>query len=130
MRKRIKTHIKKHKVVYSFASGGIVFAGITGIIMRGVASRHISGGISVAANRGISVVADRSVVTSNVSFISSRRKGSPSWVIRCLENGLIYSSQRKAALAMGLSESEISKQLNGLTENVRGYRFERICMAA
>lgn len=124
----IRAHVKQHKVAYSVGAG-VAIAGITCVIMRGVASQHISRGISVTADRGISVIG-KNVVMKNVSYISSNRMGAPSWVVRCLETGEIFSAQRTAALAMGLPESEVSKHLNGVMDNVRGFHFERICLAA
>lgn len=124
----IVEHVKKHKTEYIFGAT-VVIAGITYIIMRDVISQPISRGISVTADRGISVVGKR-VVMNNVSYISANRQGSPSWVVRCLETGAIFPSQRSAAFEMILPESEISKQLNGVMDNVRGFHFERICMAA
>ena len=126
----VKEHIKKHKVAYSCVVTGVGVAGFTCLLMRGVASQHIDRGISVVADRGISVIADRSVVTNNVSLISSRRQGAPSWVVRCVETGKIFTSQLGAATEMELPASEISKHLNGMLDHVRGYTFERICMAA
>jgi hypothetical protein len=123
---KIKNHVREHKVVYI----SIGIAGITTLIVRGVASQRIDRGISVVADRGISVIADRSVVTNNVSLISSRRQGAPSWVVRCKETGNIFASQREASEAMNLPASELSKHLNGVMDNVRGNTFERICMAA
>jgi hypothetical protein len=130
MKDSIKTHVMKYKIQYSCGVAGIVSAGITYVIMRGVASQHIGRGISVTAERGIAVLADRSVVTNNVSYISSRRQGPPSWVIRCIETGKIFTSQLAAANEMELPASEVSKHLNGMMDHVRGYTFERICMAA
>lgn len=127
---KLKAHIEKHKLVYACTTTGVVVAGITWVIMRSIASQHISRGIAVAADRGIAVVADRSVVTNNVSYISSRRQGSPSWVIRCIETGEIKESQRAMALLMDLFESDLSQHLNGRKPDVNGYHFERICLAA
>ena len=126
---KVKQHLSDYKTVY-IVGGCVVIAGITYPIMRGVASQRIDRGISVVADRGISVIADRSVVTNNVSLISSRRQGAPSWVVRCKETGDIFSSQREAADAMSISQSELSKHLNGVMEHVRGNTFERICIAA
>lgn len=123
---KIKTHFRENKKTYLV---GIGVAGITAIIMRGIASQSISRGISVTAERGISVLGKK-VVMENVSYISSNRQGPPSWVIRCKETNDIFTSQRSAASEMNLSDSEISKHLNGLMDNVRGFHFERICMAA
>lgn len=127
---RIKQHFSENKKFYFGAMTGIGIAEISWFIMRGVAAQRINRGISVVADRGISVIADRSVVTNNVSLISSRRQGAPSWVVRCLETGDIFSSQLSAAKEMDLPASEISKQLNGIMDHVRGYHFERICLAA
>ena len=152
MREKTKKHIKKYKTTYSCITTGVAVATFTCIIMRGrhaenpmgsdrldgesvrsfrdKMSKHIGRGTSVTAERGISVLADRSVVTNNVSYISSRRQGGPSWVIRCIETGKIFTSQLNAANEMNLSSSEISKHLNGIMNDVRGYHFERICIAA
>lgn len=127
--REIKKHVKDHRTVYLCAATGVAVAGITCLIMRSVSSQHISRGSAVTANRGIAVVG-KSVVMNNVSYISSNRQDSPSWVVRCIETGAIYSSQRAAAMAMDLSEQEISKHLNGVRDHVRGFTFERICMAA
>jgi hypothetical protein len=127
--KNVKNHFERHKVAYSLGAG-VAVAGITCLIMRGVHSQHIGRGISVTADRGISVVADRSVVKDNVFLISARRQGAPSWVVRCLETGGIFSSQLSAAKEMNLPASELSQHLNGKMDHVRGFTFERICMAA
>lgn len=127
---KIKTHLKENKTTYiSVVVTAVTVAGITMLIMRSIELQRISRGISVTANRGISVVADRSVVTNNVSLISSRRQGAPSWVVRCIETNEIFTSQREAARAMGLSEAELSQHLNGMMKHVRGWTFERIAMA-
>ena len=127
---KIKNHLKDYKERYII--GGICLvtgAGITVLIMRGVASQHISRGSAVTATRGIAV-SGKNVVMNNVSYISSNRKGAPSWVVRCLETDQVFTSQRAAALGMDLVESELSKHLNGVRDHVNGYHFERICMAA
>lgn len=85
----------------------------------------------MAADRGISVIADRSVVQDNVfNVLKTSRRGSPSWVVKCIETGEIFSSQREAAALMHLPENELSKHLNGLMAHVRGYHFVRIALEA
>jgi hypothetical protein len=125
---KIKTHVERHKVAYSFGAG-ILFAGFTAHIMRGVASQPISVAIGDAAGGAIGVAGKR-VVMSNVSFISANRQGSPSWVVRCLETDEVFTSQRKAAIEMGLSQAHLSTHLSHLRDNVKGFHFERICLAA
>jgi hypothetical protein len=69
-------------------------------------------------------------VMNNVSFISSNRQGSPSWVVRCIETDEVFTSQRKAALALDIPQSELSQHLSGRLDSAHGRTFERICMAA
>lgn len=125
----IKNHIEEHKLAYSCVATSIVVATFTTLIMRGVTSQHISVTIGDAAGGAIGV-AGKNVAMNNVSLISSNRKGSPSWVVRCIETGLVFTSQRKAALAMNISQDHLSNHLNGARDNVGGFTFERICMAA
>lgn len=125
----IKEHFKKHRTIYLCTATGVVVAGITCVIMRGVASRHIEDGCTVLAKGGYTVLG-KSVVTNNVSYISSNRQGPPSWVVRCIETGNIFASQKSAAIEMGIDPSNLSKHLNGIFNNADGYHFERICMAA
>jgi hypothetical protein len=126
---QVKKHFCENKKTYLAGVGGAAFASITCIVMRGVASQSISPGISGTASRGISVTGKKIAMT-NVSLISANRQGPPSWVIRCLETGNIFTSQHAAAIEMGLPESELSKHLNGFMDHVRGNTFERICIAA
>lgn len=125
---KVKAHIRENKTVYISASTSAVVAGITVVIMRDVALQPISRGIAVTAKRGIAVLGKK-VVMSNVSFISSNRPGPPSWVVRCIETDKIFTSQRAAALGMEIPLNEISRHLNGLRDHVRGFHFERICLA-
>lgn len=140
---KIKAHLYRHRVAYSCTATGIAVAGFTYFIMRSKSSQRIGRGIPVTASRGIPVTGE-SVVIDNaskfligsnrilntVSYISAERSGPPSWVIRCIETGVIFTSQNIAASEMDLPASEISRQLNGVIDHVRGYTFERICMAA
>jgi len=126
---KIKKHFEKQKQEYLWVGSLVVVAGITYLIMRNANAQPIGPGTSVTAQNGISVLGNK-VVMNNVSYISANRQGPPSWVVRCIETGEIYTSQNAAAEAIGLSPSELSKHLNGLMDHVRGYTFERICLAA
>jgi hypothetical protein len=126
---KVKEHIKQHKEAYIVGAAGIGLATITWLITRGNTSQSINRGIPVVANGGIPVVGKK-IAIGSISYISADRQGSPSWVVRCKETGNIFTSQRSAALEMELPASEISRHLNGILENVRGFTFERICMAA
>lgn len=126
----VKERIRKHKTVILCVLTGVGVAGFTMHVMRSVASKNISVGFADTANGSNIVVVGRNSSMNNVSLIASNRKGSPSWVIRCLETDEVFTSQRKAALTMGLHQNELSQHLNGAREQVNGNHFERICMAA
>jgi hypothetical protein len=127
---KVKTHFRENKKVYLAGAGGAAFAGITCLIMRRVPLQSINRDTVVIAGRD-AVVARKKIVMKNVSYISSDRQGPPSWVVRCKETNDIFSSQRSAALEMGLSPAQLSQHLNGTRHSdVGGYTFERICMAA
>lgn len=128
---KIGQHVSEHSEFYIRAGIAVGVAGFTAVIMRGFASQPIRvGNVTDAAHGGIVSVMGKKAVMSNVSFISSYRQGSPSWVVRCLESGEIFASQRQAALAMNIPQSELSKHLNGHFDTAHGRHFERICMAA
>jgi hypothetical protein len=125
----VKNHIKRHQVIYSLGAG-IGIAGITAFIMRDIAfTEPISSSVTGTANSSVTGIGNK-VVMKNVSFISSLRQGPPSWVIRCKETGQIFTSQREASLLMNITETNLSKHLNGLQATAEGWHFERICMAA
>jgi hypothetical protein len=128
LKDKIVTHVQEHKEIYIGIGVGAL-AGITCTVMKSIAQQPISRGISVTADRGISV-AGKKVSLNNVSYIYANRQGPPSWVVRCIETGVIFTSQHSAAMEMGLPEAELSKHLNGLMDHVRGNHFERICLAA
>ena len=46
------------------------------------------------------------------------------------EGGEVFSSQNKAADALGIGSKDISCQLNGIKPDINGLHFERICIAA
>ena len=138
MNPKIKEHFKKHKTLYisiGCVAVGIGIAVLTGRIMKNLDQREllvlprrellvpdVKGSIvNYGPNNGI---------VGNVSYISANRQGPPSWVIRCLETGQLYTSQNSAAEALGLNSPDISRHLNGLKEHVNNLHFERICMAA
>ena len=127
-KERLIKHWDENKKFYIGVGVGIGVAGITTLIVRGTPSQTISRGIPVAASPGISVTGKRFVI-ENLSYISVNHPGPASWVVRCLETNQIFMSQNAAAQGMGLSPSEISRHLNGVLDHVRGYTFERICMA-
>lgn len=126
---RVKQHIKDHKELYIGLGIGVGLAGITALIMRTHSGSTILRDTVVEAQRDI-VVLGKNATLNKVSYFDSLRQGPPSWVVRCLETGQVFTSQRAAALAMDLSEANLSQHLNGVRDHVNNFHFERICLAA
>ena len=130
---KIRKHLRKHKEAYIVGGVGLGLAYFTWYIMRDH-SRLISSSVTGTAGHSVTVTGKSVEFKNNtlnmVSYISAERSGPPSWVVRCIETGQVYTSQRAAALSMEISETNISKHLNGLQETAQGFTFERLCMAA
>lgn len=120
-------HFRQHQFAYGLGLG----LGVAGLTF--LATRRFSGvGVGVPNEANKIIIRPFAFFSKQtvVSVISADRSGPPSWVVRCKETGDVFSSQKSAALVMDLSQSELSKHLNGMMDHVRGYHFDRICMAA
>jgi hypothetical protein len=124
---RLEAHFKKHRNAYVGIAVGI---GIGLVMTRclGAESKTVIGDVVIGDETN--VIAGHNNILNQVSYIDSLRQGPPSWVVRCLETGEVFTSQKAAAKAMGISASHLSRHLHGNLAVVRGYTFERICMAA
>lgn len=129
---QFKQHLKEHKTEYLT---GIGFATITCLIMRGRYEALATGGAY-----GLET-ADTSVTMRPLSFFSSQGdnvvsvvvrngRGNPGYIVRNLDTGKFFSSQREAASAFGISETLLSKHINGKIPNAEGLQFERLPFAA
>lgn len=143
--KKMTNHFKRHRTIYITAGvcfvGGAVLVGFTMPIMKklfispellGTASPELlgTGERTVSSfNSNVKIIGNQNHINLQ-QIISANRQGAPSWVVRCLETGEVYPSQRAAAIANGLAESDLSRHLNGIRELSEGLHFERICMAA
>lgn len=123
---RVKTHLEEYKQLYISIGISLSIAGITYLIVRNT-SQCIKGAnygvLTQGANYG--VLGDNNIV-NYVSYISSERKGPPSWIIKCLDTGEIFESQKEAAKALGISSSKLSEHLTGKRNNAQGYHFVRL----
>ena len=128
MQKEIKEHFAKYRNVYITAGIVVLASVVTGLTVYSVSKTDIKP-VSIGDIHENSNVAVNLGGTLNYT-IKSSRKGPPSWVVRCLETGQLYSSQRQAANTLNLDKNNLSKHLNGLTDSVSGLHFERVCMAA
>lgn len=65
-----------------------------------------------------------------VNVMEREGRGHPGYLTRCLDDGLAYASQKRAAEAYTLDEKHVSDHILGRREHVNGLHFERIYMAA
>lgn len=130
MLEKIKTHVQKHKAVYTCGAVALATAGITTLVMRDRYEALVTDGAY-----GLKT-ADTSVTMRSLSFLSSQNnivsvitrngRGHPGYLVHCLDSDEYFSSQREAALACDVSETLLSKHLNGKLPNVDGRIFNRI----
>jgi hypothetical protein len=131
MNEKIKIHWEKYKQTYITVGVGVVVGVVVGVGVY-VLTRQKTPNIKVDMSVGNDNHDPQQMVnlgTLNYT-VEADRQGPPSWVVRCLETGEVFSSQSKAAEALNVSPNDISKTLNGLRDNAGGLHFERICMAA
>ncbi len=125
MNEKIKTHWEKYKQTYITVGVGVV-VGVTIFIV----ARKTAPTLNIGKSAVVTDV-NQFVTKGDLNYtITSNRQGPPSWVVRCLETGEVFSSQNKAAEALKVSPHDISLSLNGLKDNAGGLHFERICIAA
>ena len=128
-KKKIKKHLNDNRELYIMGGMFVGFACFTWYIMRDHSKLSIGRDVIVTAERDAIVLGQNNTLNT-VSYIAADRQGPPSWVIQCLETQDVYTSQNKAAEALEITASNVSRQLNGLQENAQGYHFKRLCMAA
>lgn len=110
--------IGKHRLVNK--ADGVSSTGIlstrTAALKKSIAvKRKWKEGLADAIRRGKQRQKEKN--KRNVEPVHSR--------IRCVETGIVYNTQREAAIAMGLSQGNISRHLRGGLSCVQGYHFLR-----
>lgn len=122
---QIKGHVERNKPFYAFA-GGIVVTAVVIVVTKRVDMRYLGGTVRTAL-----LAKNVTVKDSGVLLIQTfeRWTGSPSWMVRCVETGRVFTSQADAAKIMDLSPTTLSRHLNGLRDHVNGYHFVRVAMA-
>lgn len=119
---RIKKHLKDHKEAYIV--GGVML--IAGVVI-GVVFKSSPTAVQKANIQGL--VNWKPVQTLEQTTVLVRR-GHPGYIVKCLETGELFASQRRASDLLNLNLSDLSKHLNGGLESVKGLHFERLGEAA
>jgi hypothetical protein len=133
-KKALQDHYYKYEREY-LIGGGVLGGFIVGSVALALMKNRVPMTVQVTEvteASPIGFVSGKKAVMNMITYIDARRSGPPSWIVRHLETGEIYSSQNAAAEAVGISATKLSKHLNGHpdVEHVNGNHFERIAMAA
>jgi hypothetical protein len=127
----IASHVKRHKVAYSFGAG-IAIAGITCLII----GKNVKSSLDTGANGSemttlhsffFSLFANNSghnVVTT----VHTGGRGHPGFRVKHPATNLDFDTQGAAARAFHIPETIVSKHLNGKIPNAYGEVFERIAV--
>jgi len=127
IKEEVKTHIEKHKALYSGLGVALASVGLTTLVMKG---RH-------ATARGV-VDGPVRVTVQPFSLFSNRQEtkvettvhrggtGSPGYVVEDVNTGEAWLSQRQASFATGVPETVLSGHLNGKFPDADGRQFRRI----
>lgn len=127
----VKEHIKRHKVAYSCGVTAVVTAGITCLIMKGRHAELLSGSDTAENSvfvRPFNLFSNRCNVNV-VNVLEREGRGHPGYIVRCLETGTEFFSQKKAASNENVSDAIMSLHLRGKIDDINGYHFERLQVA-
>ena len=113
---KIRTHISENKNVYIAAGVGVT---VGAVLVGGMFY-----GRQVIINDSLNVSVNSP--KTNIVVANLTRRGHPGNIIRCVETGEVFASQRRAAEALGLNRIDIYKMLKGELDNVKGLSFENL----
>ena len=114
---KVKGHFKKHKVKYIVGGVCLVAGGTIGVYLgnKGIINVQLvnTGEVTQVQN-----------IDKSINILS--RRGHAGDVIRCLETGETFASQKRAAEVYGVNQGDISKHLKGKKDSVKGMTFEKV----
>jgi hypothetical protein len=119
---KIKAVVRKNWKPFTV---GVVFTGVTFVVTRRVTLRYFPTNV---------MRINKMVIKDSVFFFQTygRKQGPPSYVIRCVETGEIFTSQAEACRKLGLDPSTLSRHLNGYPGNatIGGKAWKRAAISA
>lgn len=125
----IKAHVGRHKVAYSVGTI-VVIAGITCVIMRSYVAQGATsisdaqGGLTNTASFNFSNKPTINVIT----VLERSGRGHPGYPVMCLEDNIVYLSQKLAAEAYDFTEGLLVGHLAGKFPDVDGRHFIRVSL--
>lgn len=132
-KEKIVSHFREHKQMHIGVGVGLGVATLAGITYLIVRDRYEA---LVPDGAYGSKTADTSITMRPLSIFSSQNnivnvearngRGHPGYIVRCLETGDYFTSQREAAAALNVSETILSKHLSGKIQDAEGFHLERL----
>jgi hypothetical protein len=111
-------------VTYTVGAVGIALTAVTFVVTRRVSMRHIN---------ATTMRIHKMTIKDSVFYIQTyaRKQGPPSYVIRCIETGEIFTSQAEACRQLDIDPSRLSRHLNGHKgyETILGNGYKRAAVA-
>jgi hypothetical protein len=62
--------------------------------------------------------------------VEKEGRGHPGYMVQRIEDGLVWVSQKQAAIAVEVDPSRMSNHLNGRTPQINGEHFARVQLAS
>lgn len=116
---KVKQHLKDNKKVYLGVSAGLA----AGYLLRGMSSPDVVQMFNGTDNIGMIVNKSKNVDVV-IKYLNQRNY--PANPVRCIETLEEWASQAEAAVAKGISETNLSQHLNGKYSHANGLHFVRL----
>jgi hypothetical protein len=113
----VKTHLHENKKVY--------IAGAVGVAVGAAAILVLKNGSGTKVTEVMNFKWHSPTTLQTIEVVMPKR-GNSGNVIQCVQNGVIYPSQRFAARELGLDGSNLSRHIAGQLPHVKGLTFEKL----
>lgn len=123
---KVKEHLKRNKERYLCLTIGVVAGGL-GVYLGGKYLRKPTEVDNSNVLQNTALVNVKPNIEQHNNYITQLvRRGHPGNVVRCIETGEEFASQRRAAEVMGLSPKSVADVVHGEKDSVKGYSFELV----
>ena len=117
---RVKRHLRENKKAYLVGAGCLT----TGYLLRDKICPEVVQTFTNSTDNVATVINRSKNVDVVIKYVNQR--GYVANPVICLETGEKWASQVEAAVAKGISETNLSQHLNGKYPHANGFHFERL----
>lgn len=126
----IKESPAYQRVMIHFEDNGKIYLGIGGGLVAGYLLHSQRAEVMIAPVTKNQAVMQYKPMANNIVVTNVVRRGHPGNIVKCVDTGEVFASQRRAAAAMGVPRYEMYEHLKGELETAGGHIFEKIGEAA